>query len=185
MTLLAPTRATALNIGSGARPQGALTFLFADAAAWPVDVQADLRHLPFRSEHFTHINCSHLIEHVPLAEAVPALTELRRVLHPDGVLYLAAPDMERARAAGSHEWMQFTIKGGNRKGWEHRWTATTRKVRRLLTEAGFTPTWAPTIPTGFPPNTHSWPVDFEARFLCRRDDFPWPQEFPSGMAVTR
>lgn len=185
MTLLpaSPTKLTALNIGSGSRPSDNLTFLWVDAGAWPVDVAADLRALPFRDGHFAHVNCSHLIEHVPFTDVVPALRELRRVLHRDGVLFASGPDMERARATHSREWVEFTRRGGYKPGWEHRWTCTVRKLRRLLIEAGFVPTWVKAAPPGYPANTHAWPVDFEARFVCRRDDFPWPTSFPTDYQV--
>lgn len=183
LTPVAPARTTALNIGSGARTQANLTFLWVDAGAWPVDVAADLRALPFRDGRFTFVHCSHLLEHVPLDDVGPALGELRRVLHPDGLMYVAGPDMDRARAAGSREWIEFTRRGGFKEGWEHRWTCTVRKLKRLLEQSGFVPTWVKAVPPGFPPNTHAWPPDFEARFLCRRDDFPWPQSYPPGMEV--
>lgn len=185
MTLLpvAPTKLTALNIGSGIRTATNSTFLWVDAGAWPVDVAADLRSLPFRDQHFAHIHCSHLIEHIPLVDAPSALRELRRVMHRDGALFIAAPDMDRAKAAGSQEWIEYTRKGGWKPGWEHQWSCSTRKLRSLLIEAGMVPTWAKMLPPGYPPNTHGWPPDFEARFVCRRDDFPWPQAFPSDYQV--
>jgi SAM-dependent methyltransferase len=86
MTLLPAgrTKATALNVGSGPRPTGDLTFLYVDRTAWPVDVMADLRSLPFRDGTFSHVHCSHTIEHIPRSEVIAALRELRRVVHPDG-----------------------------------------------------------------------------------------------------
>jgi predicted SAM-dependent methyltransferase len=185
MTLLPAgrTKATALNVGSGPRPTGDLTFLYVDRTAWPVDVMADLRSLPFRDGTFSHVHCSHTIEHIPRSEVIAALRELRRVLHPDGVMYVAAPDMERARSAGSTEWVEFTRRGGWKPGWEHRWVCSVRLLRRLLFDAGWVPTWAKAPPPGSPPNTHQWPPDFEARFACRRDDYPWPAAFPGDWQV--
>lgn len=180
-----PDRYHRLNIGSGAKTQANLTFLYVDLGAWPVDVSADIRALPFRNGTFAHVHCAHIIEHVKKAEALPTLIELRRVLAPAGILYIAAPDFTRARDVKSREWMRYTERGGVLKGWEHKWTCSVKRLRRLLLEAGFVPSWAPSMPSGWPPNTHQWPVDFEARFLCRRDDFPWPRSYPTGVVVTR
>jgi predicted SAM-dependent methyltransferase len=174
-----PTKHTALNIGSGART-GSPTFLYADAKAWPVDVRAMLPGLPFRDGAFEYVQCSHLIEHIDLEQVPAALADLRRVMMPKGILYISAPDMERASAVESVQWTHYTVKGGVPDGWEHRWTSDVRTLRALLVGAGLVPTWTTKVPQGWSANTHGWPVDFEARFLCRRDDWPWPVAFPQA-----
>jgi SAM-dependent methyltransferase len=52
-------------------------------------VQADLMALPFESERFDLIVCSHVLEHVPDDGA--AMRELHRVLQPDGVALILTP----------------------------------------------------------------------------------------------
>jgi SAM-dependent methyltransferase len=181
-----PTKHTALNIGSGVRPGDNLTFLYVDATAWPIDVRAQLEHLPFRDGAFEYVQCSHLIEHVAFDDVPGALRELWRVLMVKGVLFISAPDMERADAVDSVQWRHYTERGGVADGWEHQWTCdvrTLRTLRTLLVDAGLVPTWATKVPSGWQVNTHQWPIDFETRFLCRRDDWPWPQAFPPAMTT--
>lgn len=178
---LSPTKHTALNIGSGPRPTPTLTFLYVDAKAWPIDVRAQLPGLPFRDGAFEYVQCSHLIEHIEFEAVGAALADLRRVMMPKGVLFISAPDMERADAVGSVQWTHFTVKGGVVDGWEHKWVSDVRTLRALLIDAGFVPTWAKQVPAGWQANTHQWPVDFEARFLCRRDDWPWPHSYQAPL----
>lgn len=172
-----PSKYTSLNIGSGVK-RGNYTFLYVDSNAWPIDVKAALPHLPFKNEMFEYIQCSHLIEHIDFNSVPAALFELRRVMKPNGIMFISAPDMERANAVESAQWEHYTIKGGVPEGWEHNWVSTLRLLRELLIKAGFVPTWAKQVPDGWQANTHQWPLDFEARFLCRRDDWEWPKSFP-------
>lgn len=180
-----PDRHHRLNIGSGAKTQANATFLYVDRTAWPVDVTADVRTLPFRDGIFAHVHCAHVIEHVERADAIPTLVELRRVMAPAGILYISGPDYTRAKTVESREWVHYTKRGGVPKGWEHKWVCSVKRLRKMLITAGLVPSWAPSLPSGWPPNTHAWPADFEARFVCRRDDFPWPHAYPTGVTVTR
>lgn len=177
------TKYTALNIGSGPRV-GTFTFLYVDANAWPIDVRAKLPGLPFRDGTFEYVQCSHLIEHVDYDLVLSSLRDVRRVMRPNGVLFISAPDMERASAVESVQWEHYTIKGGVPDGWEHKWVSDVRTLRALLVDAGFVPTWAKQVPQGWQANTHQWPLDFETRFLCRRDDWPWPHAFPTPLDTT-
>lgn len=177
-----PNKYTALNIGSGPR-NGEFTFLYVDANAWPIDVRAKLPGLPFLDKTFEYIQCSHLIEHIDLDHVPEALSDLRRVLMSNGILYISAPDMDRAVEVESKQWIHYTEKGGVPEGWEHKWAPDIRLLRWLLIEAGFVPTWTTKVPNGWQANTHQWPVDFEQRFLCRRDDWPWPQSFPQPLEL--
>lgn len=167
-----------LNVGSGAITTPLAGWISLDAMAWPCNVRADARSLPFRDGSFEQVHCSHLIEHIAIEEASKALVEIRRVLRTTGIFYIAAPDSRRARDAGSTYWAKVSRWGGATAGWDHKWECTIPKLRKLLEEAGLVPRWITAIPTGWPPNTHQWPIDFEVRFICRRDDCPWPSSFP-------
>lgn len=156
------------------------TWVGVDAMAWPVQVRADIRHLPFRDESADFLHCAHTIEHIPLEDVSGTLAEFRRVLRKTGVLFISGPDSDRARDAGSRYWTEVSEWGGATAGWNHQWDCTISRLRDALKEAGFVPTWAHKVPDTWPGNVHQWPVDFEVRFLCRRSDCPWPTYFPPG-----
>lgn len=174
-----------LNLGCGS-PNAALPALntgwvWMDLHGWPVHVVGNGLHLPFRDESLEAVHCAHVIEHVTRDEALAFVREVRRVLIYNGYCYVSTPDADRTRAIRSHYWKALTKWGGLVPGWTHQWQPTVRTLRALLVEGGLAPSWATAIPTGHPPNTHSWPVDLEARFVCRRDDFRWGTHFPAGV----
>lgn len=177
-----------LNVGSGkaanalAAPSTPNQFLWYDLHGWPVHVRGDALQLPFRDESFEIIHCAHLIEHIQRDEVIDFLREMRRTLRKNGYLYISSPDAGRTREIKSEYWTFLTHHGGGTPGWRHEWEPTVKSLRALLVEAGFSPNWATALPQGHPPNTHAWPVDLEARFVCRRDDFKWPNHYPTGVA---
>lgn len=172
-----------LNVGSGAVPSPLAGWTNLDATAWPVHIQADAMALPFRAGAFETVHCSHVIEHVPERNAAALLYELRRVMRRDATLYISGPDGSRTKDIDSSYWSYMTRHGGNVPGWQHEWTCTVARLRRMLLAVGLVPSWAMALPQGHPLNTHSWPLDLEARFICRRDDFGWPRSFPPGYQV--
>lgn len=68
----------------------------ADLLVSGVDHQVDAQNLPFEDDRWNYILCSHVLEHV--ADDEKALSELRRVLRPGGVLLLCVPINEEADA---------------------------------------------------------------------------------------
>jgi predicted SAM-dependent methyltransferase len=65
-----------------------------------VDICSDIRQgLPLETGSIDYVVSIHALPEVPLAELVPVLGELRRVLRPEGVLRLALPDLARGVAA--------------------------------------------------------------------------------------
>lgn len=65
-----------------------------------VDVTADAREgLPFPDGSFDYVVSIHALPELHVAEVVPVLSELRRVLRPGGVLRLGLPDLDRTIAA--------------------------------------------------------------------------------------
>lgn len=170
-----------LNVGSGPQAPPTPEWITLDATAWPVKVRGDARALPFHSEAFEAVHCSHLVEHVPIGDVVGLLRECRRVMRRDGVLYVSGPDGNRARAIGNAFWIHITRRGAvTRDGWAHEWECSPKRLRELLIAAGFVPTWTTGVPQNHPQNAHQWPHDLESRYICRRDDFGWPQSFPVG-----
>ncbi len=52
--------------------------------------------LPWRSDSFSAIVSQHVIEHLELfGELLPLLSELKRILQPEGQIWLSCPDMEK------------------------------------------------------------------------------------------
>src|SRR5438552_11211859 len=92
-----------LNVGSAVVPLNT-GWINLDATAWPVHVQADARLLPFRSNSFEAVHSSHVIEHIPMIDVPNFLSELRRVMRRDAVLYISAPDGTRTKAINSSYW---------------------------------------------------------------------------------
>ena len=81
------------------------------------DVCADIVALPIASGAFDVIVCLEVLEYV--WQPAAALTEIARVLKPDGTLLLSTPFMHRADAADDY------------------WRLTEAALRRLLRESGF------------------------------------------------
>lgn len=89
---LASTEDPKLQIGSG--PQRLSGWLNSDLIMG--DIYLNLgRPLPLPSSSFAYVFGEHVIEHLPERAAAMLLTELRRVLRPDGVLRLTTPDLEK------------------------------------------------------------------------------------------
>jgi SAM-dependent methyltransferase len=62
-----------------------------------VDVVADIRAgLPLADDSFDYIASIHALPELPYGDLDRALTELRRVLRPGGVLRLALPDLDKS-----------------------------------------------------------------------------------------
>ena len=92
-----------LNWGCGEHPEPG--WLNSDVKDVPgIDIVADVRTgLPLETGSIDYITSIHALPELPYPDLVPALTELRRVLKPGGVLRLALPDLDRAIAAYQRE----------------------------------------------------------------------------------
>ena len=95
----APAGVRRLNWGCGEEPEPG--WLNSDIKDSPgIDIVADVRAgLPLETDSIDYITSIHALPELPFPDLVPALTELRRVLKPGGVLRLALPDLERGIAA--------------------------------------------------------------------------------------
>ena len=91
----APSGVRRLNWGCGEHPEPG--WLNSDIKDVPgIDIVADVRTgLPLDTDSIDYIVSIHALPELPYTDLAPALTELRRVLKPGGVLRLALPDLER------------------------------------------------------------------------------------------
>ena len=117
--------------------------------------------LPFADGTVSWVYAEHLIEHVPLPTAVSWLTEVRRVLRPDGLLRLTTPDLAKY-IEGYLEGSKFFAKHRRRVGlaiggapamparnsfmfnqifylYGHRWLYDLQELQYVLGQAGFDP----------------------------------------------
>jgi predicted SAM-dependent methyltransferase len=90
------SRLTRLNWGCGAHvAAGWINSDVKDESG--VDLVADIRKgLPLQPDSVDYAVSVHALPELAYPELVPALSELRRVLKPDGVLRLVLPDLDRA-----------------------------------------------------------------------------------------
>ena len=122
----------------------------------PVDLRLDLRGpLTLRSGSVRWLYSEHLIEHLTLEDGLALLRECRRVLHEDGVLRFAAPDLdalvEAYRGAWreqdwvqwpGHEWIDSPARMLNTafRAWGHQYLYDAEELQQRLREAGFSHT---------------------------------------------
>ncbi|MFX1411390.1 MAG: class I SAM-dependent methyltransferase [Promethearchaeota archaeon] len=116
-------------------------------ASPPILVLANAMQLPFGPDRFPVVFCASLIEHVP--EPTQLLAEIKRVLTPDGVVYMSFPPFYSP--VGGHEFKPYHLLG---ERWALRlsrhkvdslatacgdwglYPLTIRRARRLFAEAG-------------------------------------------------
>jgi ubiquinone/menaquinone biosynthesis C-methylase UbiE len=85
----------------GCGPLTSYGWVNSDIHGWPgVDVVADIRAgLPMADDSFDYVVSIHALPELSYSDMDQALSELRRVLKPGGVLRLGLPDMDKALAA--------------------------------------------------------------------------------------
>lgn len=133
-----------INLGCGNHPLDG--FINVDLnPAW-ADVVCDVRCLDvFDDNYADEIVASHLIEHFYLWEVQDILAEWKRVLKPNGNLYLECPDLQKVAAMFLHGGYpdRFTLWGfygdpGHKEPLMcHRWGYTPMSLGNELLKAGF------------------------------------------------
>ena len=114
-----------LNLGCGQRFHPAWTNLDVRPTDPSIRSWDVTQPLPFADATFDAVYHSHLLEHLPRADALPFLQECRRVLKPGGVLRLAIPNLEAIarlyllalddawfgdkEAAAHHRWLMMEL----------------------------------------------------------------------------
>jgi SAM-dependent methyltransferase len=113
----------------------------------PSFVQADALYLPLESESFAFVFCASLIEHVP--NPLQLLVEVRRILTPDGLVYLSFPPFYSP--VGGHQFKPYhllgeklaiRLSGHDTRGFQTAfgnwglYPLSVRHARQLITQAG-------------------------------------------------
>lgn len=107
------------------------------------DARMEAHCLEFENESAEHIECSHVLEHMGLGEAVYALSEFYRVLRPSGTLLLRTPDVEESFRAfvksgqDKRKLLLNWIYGIDRAGMNHKYGYPLDLVEILLKDVGF------------------------------------------------
>lgn len=121
------------------RVEGYLTVDLRDGA----DIKADCADLSFaKDKTVDSIYASNILEHWPLAQTVPVLKEWRRVLKPQGKLYISVPDFDAAvklyLKGGLTEWLRFHLWGDQKHPLNYHYTCfTAATLAKDLIDAGF------------------------------------------------
>ena len=140
-----------LHWGCGDKPKWG--WISADRLELPgVNLVCDIRQgLTLPEASIAYAVSVHALQEIPLADLVPTLTELRRVLKPGGVLRLCVPDLDKAVAAyqrGDREYFLVPDEDAHTLGgkfvthilwYSHsRVMFTGEFIEELLLKAGFT-----------------------------------------------
>jgi predicted SAM-dependent methyltransferase len=125
----------------------------------PIDVQADMRQLPFADHSIDRLQCWHALEHVNELGGQHTLKEFKRVLVPGGILDLRVPDLDYIQGVDDIDDVIHLIYGDQSLMPDHelnvhQWGYTERSLRTLVEDHGFT---AERIPAEYPDEIH---------FLC-------------------
>ena len=96
MSRMTDTAIRRLNWGCGMHPEPG--WINSDVKEGPgIDISCDVREgLPLDASSLDYITSIHALPELPYADIEPALSELQRVLKPDGALRLSLPDFEKA-----------------------------------------------------------------------------------------
>lgn len=110
----------------------------------PINVQADMRDLPFPDASVDRVQSWHALEHVNEQGGRDTIREFARVLKPGGVLDIRVPDLAILCRTNRIEDRLPLIYGEQGNGPDahlnaHQWGYTPRTLTALLKEHGFRP----------------------------------------------
>lgn len=100
----------------------------------------DVRNLSFDDNTFEGVELHHVIEHLVHKDADKALSEILRVLKPNGEFHISAPDLDacaRTLLTGNEIILNNIYSDDDIPEQQHKWGYTKRSMRELLNKAGF------------------------------------------------
>lgn len=112
-----------------------LEYLTADLLRADVDMNIDLTRLPFETDRFDLILCSHVLEHI--IDDASAMSELHRVLRPGGLAVLQVPISPVLEITDEDPAVTSSQERLERFGQEDHVRVYGRDYRRRLEAAGF------------------------------------------------
>lgn len=100
------------------------------------------KRFPYRDGEFEAVYSSHVLEHIPPADAARCMREVYRVLAPGGVARIAVPDLDlRIRSYDpekADEWFERLLETRQtRSKNRHHWMYNEVSLRKLFRDAGF------------------------------------------------
>ena len=109
------------------------------------DIKSRIEDLPFENEGVDEIVMLHVLEHLPSYGVEKLLNEFKRVLIPNGKLYLAVPDIKetakllaKAKTPEEEDWAIRLIHGSQKNNFSHHYCGyTERTLKNLLNKYGF------------------------------------------------
>ncbi|NHI89599.1 MAG: methyltransferase domain-containing protein [Candidatus Thorarchaeota archaeon] len=100
--------------------------------------------LGFDNDTFTQVDCIHVLEHLGAAKSIYALSEIYRVLKPNGIFLLETPDLVNSFKSfvkgkeKDRKLLMNWIYGLDSPGMSHRYGFPRVLMKRMLEETGFT-----------------------------------------------
>lgn len=73
------------------------------------DVQADIRHLPFKPKSLVGLRALHILEHIPREDLIPAMNNFHQALVPGGVIDIEVPLFPSDDAIGDPTHLSFFV----------------------------------------------------------------------------
>lgn len=135
--------AGALRLNLGGREITIPGFVNVDLQELPtVDMQADVRKLPYGDGSVDEIYASHLLEHFSWSETDALLKEWRRILRKGGIAYISVPDFDAMarlyRQNGLCQYVVEVLMGEHHKPFGgHMNLFNFPRLAKYLMEAGF------------------------------------------------
>ena len=101
------------------------------------NVHGDVREVAFTDVE--QVLMSHLLEHLPHRDCLPALKRIHGWMKPGGRAEVEVPDMERIFANGTRDplWLQYTYGCQDNDGEYHKSGFTPESLRETMAAAGF------------------------------------------------
>lgn len=134
----------------------------------PVDLVADMQHLPLDDASVERVYAGHVLEHVSAPEGViESLYEIHRVLEPGGTLLIVGPDVRRGRRmleAGQIDEAQYDVilnSSGRWPGDVHLWPCHEQRLVELTYKV-----FPVTMPVPIAQVGSGWPVVSHVGWQC-------------------